>query len=71
MTTLEVIRYITQHHTDFDQVHISRPGDRNSDETSAMEAINELASIDPSWYDSYQWTINNTLEKGTLLISRL
>lgn len=63
MKTLDLIRYITQHPeyrwVDFvDEATCDSP----------MEAICELASIDPSHYDSMLWRINGTLEEETLLV---
>ena len=64
MKTLDLIRYITQH-PEYTIIAIDGISD-----LPPMEAINYLASIDASWYDSYFWIINGTLEKGTLLVHK-
>lgn len=66
MKTLDLIRYITQKHNLFYLVDFYEDGTSYT----PMEAINYLASIDPSWYDDYRWRINLSLEKHTLLVYR-
>ena len=66
MKTLDLIRYITQNNHLFYIVGFVDDGTNYS----IMEAINYLASIDPSNYDDIRWRINLSLEKNTLLVYR-
>jgi hypothetical protein len=65
MKTLDLIRYITQH-PEYKKIIFN---DSDS-ELFPMEAINYLASIDPSHYDDFLWRLNGSLEKDILNIYR-
>lgn len=62
MKVLDLIRYITQH-PEYTNIVIKDNGD-----ATPMQAICELASIDPSHYDTMFFKINGTLEQDTLLV---
>jgi hypothetical protein len=64
MKTLDLIRYITQHYNLFYLVDFYEDGSS----FTTMEAINYLASIDPSNYDDIRWEINLTSKKYTLSV---
>lgn len=69
MKTLDLIRYITQKHHQFDIVNFHEHVPYIvSGIYSPMEAINHLASIDPSNYDDIRWVINIQSERNTLLV---
>ena len=62
MKVLDVIRFIAQH-PEFTTIVI-----KSENDMTPLTAINYLASIDPSHYDSMFFHINGTLEKNVLNI---
>ena len=57
MKTLDLIRYITQH-PEYTNIVIM-----DEDDSTPMQAIERLASIDPSHYEDYLWRLEGSLEK--------
>ena len=62
MKTLDLIRYIAQH-PEYSVIVI-----QDNDDMTPMDAINYLASIYSSHYDSMIFRLNGSLEKNTLLV---
>jgi len=62
MKVLDLIRYIAQH-PEYKNIVI-----KDEEDMTPLNAINYLASIDLSHYDSMSFHICGTLEKDTLLI---
>lgn len=60
MKVLDLIRYITQH-PEYTNIVI-----KSEDDMTPLTAINYLASIDPSHYDSMFFNIDGTIHKNTL-----
>jgi len=69
MKTLDAIRHITQH-PEYKNVVINVGDTEETPDLTPMGAIGYLASIDPSNYEDYryQWRLEGSLEKDTLLI---
>lgn len=75
MKTLDLIRYLCMN-TLVGVIEITDRSGESKTYTSCYQAIHELASIDPSWYDEYRWNVENykgkeTHERDILFISNI
>lgn len=66
MKLLDLIRYITINYNQFDTVEFTEDQSR----LSPMEAINHLASIDPSWYDDFRYYVVQVNSENKLYVHK-